>query len=484
MPFPDGFLWGGATAAAQVEGAWRAGGKQPSIQDRVRGCGAGEKRMFNPVPHQDAYYPSHEAVDFAGHVDEDLALMAEMGFTCYRMSIAWSRVFSDDECRVPNEEGLAFYDRIIDRCVALGMQPMATISHFDMPLALACAHRGFVDRACIDAYRRFAELLLRRYRGRVRYWLPFNEINFGIMPMGAFKAQGIVPRELAGADRWTPSSAIGATLAEQVQALHHQFVASAQAVALAHAIDPDNRVGCMIGHITQYPLTCDPADVLACQENDRLLNKFCGDVLVRGTYPAYMRAWMEKRGVAPTMESGDEELLAAHTVDFYAFSYYMTNCISARDAGERVGGNLMGGLKNPYLSASAWGWQVDPQGLRYTIHQLSDRYTVPLMVVENGLGARDEMAQDGCIHDDYRIAYLRDHIVEMCRAVEEGADVMGYTAWSPIDSVSSSTGQMSKRYGMVYVDRHDDGSGTGERIRKDSFAWYRRCIRSNGADLA
>ena len=482
MGFPNGFVWGGALAAAQFEGVWQADGKLPSIQDHVCGCEAGGERMFSAVLHPEAYYPSHNAVDFYHHVDEDLALLAGMGFTCLRMSIAWPRFFKDAACLVPNEEGIAFYEHVFDVCAHYGMEPIVTINHFDMPLEIACAHQGFLSRETIELFMRFAELAMRRFKGKVRYWLPLNEINFGMMPLGAFKAQGIVPKEIACSDEWFPSHSFPVSLQDRMQALHHQLVASALVAKLAHEIDPENRVGCMIGHVTQYPLSCDPLDMLACQENDRLINKFCGDVLVRGAYPPYIRAWMRSNGVEIAEEPGDAQLLAENTVDFYAFSYYMTNCISAKYVGERVDGNLIGGLKNPHLQASEWGWQVDPEGLRYTIHELQDRYEVPLMVVENGLGARDVVEADG-IHDHYRIDYMRTHIAQMRRAIEEGADVIGYTAWSPIDSVSASTGQMSKRYGMVYVDRDDAGGGDMRRIRKDSYDWYRTCIESNGAML-
>lgn len=483
MPFPKDFLWGGAFASAQFEGAWDAGGKVPSIQDFVRGSSAGKDRAFSARLHEGVYYPSHRAVDFYHHVDEDLSLLAGMGFACLRLSIAWARIFKDAKCLVPNEEGLAFYNHIFDECGRLGMTPVVTINHFDIPMEIACKNQGFLSRSTIDLYMRFVKLIMERYRGKVRHWLPFNEINFGMMPMGAFKAQGIVPPEVAASGEWHPSHNLPVSLNDRMQALHHQFVASAQVVKLAHEIDPGNRVGCMIGHITQYPLTCDPCDVLACQENDRLINKFCGDVLARGSYPPYIRAWMSKNDVEIVEDPQDVQLIKENTIDFYAFSYYMTNCISEQFAGERVDGNLIGGLKNPHLETSEWGWQVDPCGLRFTLHELQDRYGLPLMVVENGLGARDQVSADGCIHDPYRIAYLRDHIREMRRAVDEGANVIGYTAWSPIDSVSASTGQMSKRYGMVYVDRDDEGNGDMARIKKDSYAWYRRCIESNGEAL-
>lgn len=483
MGFPKGFLWGGATAAAQFEGGWRSGGKGESLQDHVTGCAPGGKRLFNAVIHPDTYYPSHYAVDHASHIEEDLALLAEMGCTCYRMSISWSRIFPHGDDDYPNEEGLRFYDHIFQTCERYKMEPVVTINHFDMPWELVRRYGGFLNREVIDLYLRYARVLFERYRGRVRKWLPFNEINFGVLPMGAFKAEGLVPPALREVDQWTPVDELGIPLRDRIQALHHQLVASALTVQIAHDIDPLNQVGCMIGYITKYPLTCSPEDMLACQHDDRFMNRLCSDVLVKGAYPAFALAWFEREGITPVEKFGDDEVLRENAVDFYAFSYYMSNCATAKAEVERVDGNLLGGARNPYLSASEWGWQVDPDGLRYTINELQDRYGIPMMVVENGLGAPDVVEDDGSIHDAYRIDYLRSHIKAMRDAVDDGANVIGYTAWSPIDSVSSSTGQMSKRYGMVYVDRDDGGSGSGKRSKKDSFAWYQKVIASNGDDL-
>lgn len=351
-----------------------------------------------------------------------------------------------------------------------------------MPWGIVTKYGGFLDRRTIDLFVRYAETVIRCFGDRVRYWLTFNEINFGVLQMGAFNSLGLIEkRMLKGADP-VPKTELKAPLGKRIQALHHQFLASAMTVRKAHEIDPDLKVGCMLSHITQYPLTCDPEDMLETQRKDRILNKFAGDVMVRGAYPTYIRRLFEEEGICLKMQPEDVSVLQQGTVDFYAFSYYMTNCSTVRTDVERVNGNLMGGAKNPYLQTSEWGWQIDPVGLRYTLNQLWDRYEIPLMVVENGLGAIDRI-ENGQIHDSYRIDYFRRHIQALKEAVSDGVEVMGFTSWSPIDSVSAGTGEMRKRYGFVYVDRDDNGTGSFQRIKKDSFAWYKRCIETDGEVL-
>lgn len=428
------------------------------------------------------YYPSHEAVDFYHRYREDIALCAEMGFSCLRLSISWARIFPNGDDETPNQEGLDFYGRVFDECRKYNMEPLVTLSHFDMPWGIATKYGGFLDRRTIDLFVRYAETVIRCFGDRVRYWLTFNEINFGVLQMGAFNSLGLIEkRMLKGADP-VPKTELKAPLGKRIQALHHQFLASAMTVRKAHEIDPDLKVGCMLSHITQYPLTCDPEDMLETQRKDRILNKFAGDVMVRGAYPTYIRRLFEEEGICLKMQPEDVSVLQQGTVDFYAFSYYMTNCSTVRTDVERVNGNLMGGAKNPYLQTSEWGWQIDPAGLRYTLNQLWDRYEIPLMVVENGLGAIDRI-ENGQIHDSYRIDYFRRHIQALKEAVSDGVEVMGFTSWSPIDSVSAGTGEMRKRYGFVYVDRDDNGTGSFQRIKKDSFAWYKRCIETDGEVL-
>lgn len=268
------------------------------------------------------------------------------------------------------------------------------------------------------------------------------------------------------------------------QGLHHQFLASAKVVKYAHEHYPEYKMGNMICFILTYPLTCNPDDIVLNQEQMRECNWYCSDVMVRGEYPAYAKSIWEKKGITVKMEEGDADILREGTVDFYTFSYYMSNCVTADPNAEKIAGNIGGGYKNPYLDASDWGWQIDPKGLRYALNEIYDRYRIPLMVVENGLGAYDEKGDDGIVHDTYRIDYLRKHIEQMKEAVRDGVDLMGYTPWGCIDLVSASTGEMAKRYGFIYVNKFDDGTGDLSREKKESFDWYKKVIASNGEELA
>ena len=476
--FRDDFLWGGACAANQFEGAWDVDGKGDSVADHcTNGSNTNPKRItvdFEPG----ALYPSHEAIDFYHHYEEDIALFAEMGFKTFRTSINWTRIFPTGEEAEPNEKGLAFYDRVFDCCKEHGIEPLVTISHYELPYALVKKYNGWAGRELVDLYVKYCKVLFERYKDKVKYWLTFNEINCGTMNLGAIL-------EL-GACQGYDGPCVDIKISDQVrfQALHHQFVASAKAVAYAHEHYPQFKLGNMICFITSYPLTCDPADILANQSRMQLSNWFCSDVQVRGEYPAYMRRYFAEHGVQLQMEPGDEEILRKGTVDFYTLSYYMSNCVTTHDDAEAIGGNMLGGMKNPYLKASDWGWQIDPMGLRYTLKEIYDRYRIPIMVVENGLGAKDVKDADGKIHDSYRIDYLRQHIAQMAEAVKDGVDLMGYTPWGCIDLVSASTGEMAKRYGFIYVNKFDDGTGDLSRERKDSFYWYQKVIATNGADLS
>lgn len=476
MPFPKEFLWGGATAANQCEGAWNVDGKGESIQDHITSGSLHEPRRFTRTLDEAAYYPSHDGVDFYHHYKEDIQLMAEMGFRVFRLSIAWSRIFPKGDEEEPNEKGLEFYDRVFDECRKYGIEPLVTLSHFEIPYHLVQKYQGFSDRRVIDCFVHYAVTVFQRYKEKVRYWLTFNEINFATMPKGNLNILGILDERTE--DHNHPYD----DKQRRFQALHHVFVASAKAVAEGHRINPAFRIGCMLSHITMYPLTCAPDDMLEYQRLDNFFNNFCGDVQVKGDYPYYMLDYFKKQQIILTVTEEDRKILKEGTVDFYSFSYYMTNCVTRQKENvELTLGNLMGGAKNPYLKASDWGWQIDPKGLRFTLQKLYDRYQVPLMVVENGLGAADELI-DGEIHDSYRIAYLRDHIQEMKLAVESGVELMGYTMWGPFDLISAGTGEMKKRYGFIYIDRGDDGSGSLKRYRKDSFYWYQKVIASNGED--
>ena len=464
--FPDGFLWGGATAANQLEGAYDVGGKGLSVQDVMpRGITA---------PPAQAPTPDNlklEGIDFYHRYARDIALFAEMGFKVFRFSIAWSRIFPLGDENEPNQEGLAFYDRVLDELDKHDIEPLVTISHYETPLHLARHYNGWTDRRLIGFYERYARTLLERYGKRVRYWLTFNEINSVLHE--PFMSGGIA----------TPKE----HLREQdlYQAVHHELVASAAATRIAHGINPDIRVGCMILAMPTYPLTPDPRDVWAAKQAERANYAF-GDIHVRGEYPGYLLRMLRDKGIELDITEEDRRLLRQHTVDFVSFSYYMSICETATRSALSGGGNILGGVVNPTLEASQWGWQIDPLGLRTVLNDYWDRWRKPLFIVENGLGAKDVLVQgtEGpTVEDDYRIDYMNDHLVQVREAIADGVQVLGYTSWGCIDLVSASTAQMSKRYGFIYVDRDDDGSGTLERYRKKSFGWYRDLIASNGASL-
>ena len=423
MSFPKGFLWGGATAANQLEGGWNEGGKGISCPDICTGGSHTQSKRITPTLEEGTFYPSHMAIDHYHRFKEDIALFAKMGFKVYRFSIAWTRIFPNGDETTPNEEGLKFYEDLIDECLKYNIEPLITISHYEVPFGLTKKCNAWASREMIDYYMNYCKTIFERYKGKVKYWLTFNEINSATMPMGAFLSQGILNEQEKSTD-----------FTNQVddpqlrfQGLHHQFIASAKAVQLAHEIDPDYKVGNMMIYATSYPLTCDPDDIIKNQQQNHIMNYFCSDVQCRGYYPTYMKRYFKENNIEVTMEPGDEEILKAGPVDFYTFSYYMSVCQTAdptKGAGE---GNILGGVANPYLKASDWGWQIDPKGLRYSLNEIYDRYQIPVMVVENGLGAYDEIEADGSINDDYRIDYLRSHIEQMHEAILDGVDLIGYT---------------------------------------------------------
>lgn len=459
------FLWGGAIAANQVEGAWDKGGKGPSIMDYYSATHKGERRI-TPTIDPELYYPNRYGIDFYHSFEEDIALFAEMGFSTLRLSIAWSRIYPNGDDESPNEDGLRFYDRLFDCLASHKITPVVTLSHYETPMHLAVKYGGWRNRALVGFFLRYAKTVFERYRGKVKYYLTFNEINSVLVPFGAYINGAMLLSEEEN------------TLSVRVAALHNMLVASAEAVAAAHAIEPSLRIGCMLIHTPFYPLTSSPEDQLAALEENRFFNYLAGDVQAKGAYPYYAKALLEKRGVTLDVSRNDADILRQGKVDFFSFSYYMSSCISA-DRNKNGQGNMMAGVPNPTLKASEWGWQIDPAGFRYTLNSLYERYGLPLFVAENGLGARDEI-QNGTVEDDYRIAYLSAHIREMEKAMADGVDVFGYTAWGPIDLVSASGGEMSKRYGFIYVDLDDRGMGSGKRLRKKSFGWYRRVIEAGG----
>lgn len=475
--FPEGFLWGGATAANQVEGAWDIDGKGASLADAmVAGTHTLPRKITMQIDDKQYYYPSHTGTDFYHHYKEDIALFAEMGFKAYRMSINWPRIFPNGTEDTPNEEGLRFYDRVFAELKKYDIEPLVTLYHNEMPLHLVTAIDGWADRKCIDYFVKFAEVLLRRYKDTVKYWIPFNEINDLTTAVGNWNHGGILNE---GTEHFTdqvdePN--------KRYAALHNQFVASAKTVLLGKKINPAFQFGTMICHITVYPLTCNPEDVFLTQQEDFLRNCFSGDVQVKGAYPYFMKRYFEKNHISFETGPEDEQLLRDGTVDFYSFSYYMSNCITAQKDAAQVSGNIMGGAKNPYLKATDWNWQIDPIGLRYTLNHVYDRYSIPIMITENGIGAKDVL-ENGKIHDPYRINYIKEHIEQMRLAIDDGVELVGYTPWSAIDLVSVSTGEVEKRYGFIYVNKDNQGNGDMKRYKKDSFYWYQHVIETNGDEL-
>ncbi|MBQ1468264.1 MAG: family 1 glycosylhydrolase [Solobacterium sp.] len=491
MGFPKGFLWGGATAANQYEGGYLSGGKGLAVADTITG-GDGihgiQRKIFLELPDgtktvvgnreevpagakayvdPDVYYPSHVATDFYHHWKEDIALFAEMGFNVYRLSINWTRIYPNGDDEEPNEEGLQFYEDVFKECHKYGIEPLVTIYHFDCPLHLANEYDGWVSRHTVDAFEKYCRTIFTRYKGLVKYWLTINEININANFMMNGVHEHISNKQNAEQARW------------------HLFVGSAKAVKIGHGVDPENYIGLMIAHGASYPYSCNPEDVMAEIENSHRRKWFYGDVQCRGYYPEYKLKEMERDGIVLKKEPGDDELLKEGVVDFYSFSYYSSSTFAAHPENiPGVEGNQERGLTNPYLSASEWGWIVDPVGLRINLNQIYDRYHLPMMVVENGLGALDTVEPDGSINDDYRIKYIHDHIVEMKKAVEiDGVDLFGYTPWGHIDIVSAGTGEMRKRYGFIYVDKDDDGNGDLHRSRKKSFYYIQKVYKSNGEDL-
>ena len=487
MSFPSDFLWGGATAANQYEGGYLSGGKGLATADVLTNGSKSEPRRMvvelsdgtrqvigrlQDVPDKakaivsdEMYYPSHVATDFYHHYKEDIALMGEMGFKTFRMSINWSRIYPSGDDLQPNEEGLQFYDNVFDECLKYGIEPLVTINHFDLPINLAYKYEGWLDRKTIQFFENYCRTIFTRYKDKVKYWLTFNEINF----LRDYGTLGICE---------------ASNNQKKQQAIYHVLLASAKAVTLGHQINPEFKIGLMIANILFYPETCNPNDALAEMEIARDFKDFYYDVQCRGYYPNYKLKDLERKNVNLVKEDGDDEILKDGTVDFISFSYYNSSVISTRNNSEESSGNQLGGTKNPYLEESEWGWPIDPQGLRLVLNRLYDKYQLPLMIVENGLGAIDTIEEDGSINDDYRIDYLRKHIEQIDKAINyDGVEVWGYTPWGCIDLVSAGTGEMKKRYGFVYVDMDDYGNGSLERKKKKSFEWYKKVIQSNGNDL-
>ena len=464
--FPKNFLWGGAVAANQCEGAYQEDGKGLSVQDVLP---RGIRGSRTKLPTEENL--KLEAIDFYHRYPQDIKMFAEMGFKVFRTSIAWSRIFPKGDEEQPNEAGLEFYDRVFEECRKYGIEPLVTLSHYETPLYLAETYNGWTDRRMIGFYERYVRTVFKRYRGKVKYWLTFNEINS--LLHAPFMSGGIANMQ-------------GLTEQDLYQAAHHELVASALATKIGHEMMTDAMIGCMILSMPTYPLTPSPDDVIAAMDAEHR-NYFYGDVHVRGKYPGYMKRYFREHGIQIQFAPEDEEILK-NTVDFVSFSYYMSVCATSDPEKQKKGlGNLLGGVPNPTLKASDWGWQIDPKGLRYVLNMFYDRYQKPLFIVENGLGAVDVLNEDEngnkTVEDDYRIQYLKDHLIQVGEAVQDGVEIMGYTSWGCIDVVSASTAELKKRYGYIYVDRNDDGTGTMERYKKKSFYRYQKVIESNGEVL-
>lgn len=468
------FLWGGATAANQCEGGYKEGGRglanvdvTPHGKDRYPVL-AGKMKMLEL--DSEHYYPALKSIDMYHHFREDIKLFGEMGFKTYRLSIGWTRIFPNGDELEPNEEGLKFYEELFKECHKYGIEPLVTITHFDCPIHLIKEYGGWRNRKLIEFYQRLVTVLFNRYKGLVKYWLTFNEIN--MILHAPFIGGGIVFE--AGDNE------------AQIKftAAHNQLVASAYATKIAHEVDPNNKVGCMLAAGNYYPYTCHPEDVFKAMNLDRE-NYFFIDVQSRGEYPKYALKQLEREKIDVGMTEEDKKVLKENTVDFISFSYYSSRTASADpEVNKTTAGNIFASIKNPYLKASEWGWQIDPLGLRITMNMLYDRYQKPLFIVENGLGAKDTLTENGEVIDDYRIDYLKAHIKSFMDAVElDGIELWGYTPWGCIDLVSAGTGEMSKRYGFIYVDRDDAGNGSLKRSKKKSFTWYKNVISSNGENL-
>lgn len=462
------FYLGGASAANQCEGAYRIEGGGDSVADHVTDGTKDRPRLFTRALAPDLHYPSHHGIDFYHHFRSDIDLLADAGINMFRFSITWARIFPDG--RTLNQAGLDHYTAIIDELLRHQIEPLVTISHCDVPYVLA-EKGGWANREMIDRYLNYCSVLMHEWKGKVHYWLPFSEINILENGTGDILSGGLLPKK----DQ--PAFAPSASLSRRFQALHHQFLASAQAVMLAHTIDPENRVGCMVAASVMYPLTCAPADVMKTQQMMMRSNYFCGDVLCRGAYPSFAKRMFQEQDITIQTDPYDDVILQNGTADFFSCSYYMSSCVTTEQGHAKAIGNMAQGVANPYIQASDWGWQSDPIGLRYYLNEIYQHYQIPILVAECGVGLPDKV-ENGTIHDAGRMRAMDEHLAAVREAAADGVDVFGFLFWGLIDLISLSTGQMSKRYGIIYVDEADDGSGSFRRIKKDSFDHFREITES------
>lgn len=477
ITFPDGFLWGAATAANQIEGAWNLDGKGLSFADLLpHGNSSSRMPDFAWTVKEGVHYPNHHGIDFYHRYKEDIVLMAELGLKCFRMSIAWTRIYPNGDEEEPNEAGLLFYDKVFDELKRYDIEPIVTLSHFEMPVHLIKEYGGWSNKKVIDFFEHYCDTVMRRYKDKVTYWIVFNEMNRAIMDVdGDWNVCMHTGMELKSEDH----------RAQRVMnAVHNQLIAVSKTIRLGHEIQPKFKVGAMLLYFPSYPRTCAPDDVFYTYTEERKKSLYTSDILVFGRYPGYMKANLERMHVECNITEDEFDIIQHNPIDFLSFSYYMSITESIhRDQYAEGSGNVFNGIKNPYLKATQWGWEVDPLGLRYSLNLLYDRYHIPLFIVENGFGAIDKLDEHKQIADDERIAYLNDHLVNAYHAIQDGVDLIGYCSWGPIDLISASKGEMKKRYGFVYVDLDDEGNGSMERIKKKSFDWYQNVIRSNGETL-
>ncbi|AXU80674.1 TPA: 6-phospho-beta-glucosidase [Clostridioides difficile] len=471
------FLWGGAVAAHQVEGGYNKGGKGISIADVMTAGTHTISRKITDGVIEGLNYPNHEAINFYENYKEDIRLFAEMGYKCFRTSIAWTRIFPKGDESTPNEDGLKFYDDLFDELLKYNIEPVITLSHFEMPYHLVKNYGGWRNRKLIDFFVNFCEVVMNRYKDKVKYWMTFNEINnqsITTNPIYAFTNSGIIYEEQEDKEE------------VMYQAVHYEFVASAKVVKIGHEINPEFKIGCMVAAMPSYPYSCNPEDMIKFVESNREQLMFT-DVHVRGHYPKHTLKLWERKNYNLDITEEDKKILKEGIVDFIGCSYYLTTVVTADKTMKTTGNDSAGKadvIENPYLKTSDWGWNIDPVGLRFYLNQLYDKYELPIFIVENGFGAEDVLKSNNTVDDDYRIEYLASHIREMKNAIEiDGVDVIGYTVWGCIDPVSFTTGEMKKRYGFIYVDRNNDGSGTLKRHKKKSFDWYKNVIKFNGEIL-
>ena len=471
--FPENFMWGGAVAANQLEGAWNEGGKGLCIADinEFRDDIAIEKKgneeltrayIKEAVDSKEKVFPKRHGIDFYHTYKEDLKLLAGLGLKTFRTSINWSRIFPNGDDKEPNEAGLKFYDDLFDEILKNGMEPMITVSHYEMPLNLTLNYKGWYSREVIDFFVKYCNTVFDRYVGKVKYWILVNQIN--LIGHESFNHLGVaedVVEDLRSA---------------KYQAVHNEMVACARATTYAHEHHPEMQIGMMLCGGPDYPASCKPEDMLAALKHNQM-EYFFADVLLRGKYPGYAFRFFEDQGIHVEFGEQDEEDFK-NTADFFSFSYYYTQ-VCSKESYEK--GNDV--YRNKELPANPWGWTIDPVGFRILLNEFYDRYQKPIFVTENGVGYYDKL-EDGQVHDDYRVDYYREHIKQMKEAIRDGVDVRGYYAWGPIDIISCSSSEMSKRYGFIYVDLDDYGKGTGKRIKKDSYAWMQKVIASNGEDLS